>query len=327
MKRLLILPHFGGFNNYFHLWLNSCRYNKGIEWLIITDTKIHYAIPDNVKVIYRTFESLKEEFQSKFDFKLCLKEPYKLCDFKPFYGYLFSEFIKGYDFWGYCDCDLIFGKIDDFLDRDMFRQYDKLLRAGHLSFIRNTKSINEVFRKYNTYKTTLASPAIYGYDESVDGYHLGFAGELKENGYRFYRKDELAADIDFRHFPFRIVTSPEEPCIFSFENGRVFRIERKDRKLIKTEMMYLHLQKRKMRVPDEIDASCYLICPNRFLNYDEDILEKDSFWQEISKEQEGYFDRKKERIENKKRDILRFLYEPEKIDSLLYRIKGTRGSK
>ena len=82
-----------------------------------------------------------------------------------------------------------------------------------------------------------------------------------------------------------------------------------------------------MKVPDEIDASCYLICPNRFLNYDEDILEKDCFWQEISKEQEGYFDRKKERIENKKRDILRFLYEPEKIDSLLYRIKGMRGLK
>lgn len=323
MKKLLILPYFGKFNNYMYLWLESCRYNKNIDWLLITDQKIEVSIPENVKVIYKTFEALREEFQSKFDFKLCLQRPYKLCDFKPFYGYLFKEYTTGYDFWGYCDCDLIFGKIDNFLKDDMFEKYDKLLRLGHLTFVRNTEEINELFKEYDTYKMTLSSPAIYGYDESVEGYHLGFAGELKENGYRFFQKDTWVADIDFRHFPFRVVSNPENLCVFSFENGSIFQIQRKKKKLIKKEMMYVHLQKRQMEVSSEIDSSRYFICPNKFLTYDESLLENDLFWKEVSEEQENYFDFKKERIQNTKRDILRFLHEPKKIDSLMYRLKGT----
>ena len=149
MKKILILPYFGKFNNYFNLWLDSCKYNNDIDWLIITDNHIN-QISNNIKVINKTFEDLKSYIQKKFNFKINLETPYKLCDYKPYYGYIFEEYIKGYDFWGYCDCDLIFGDINKFIIQDIFDKYDKIFRRGHLSFIRNNKYINTNFFKHDT---------------------------------------------------------------------------------------------------------------------------------------------------------------------------------
>lgn len=324
MKKVLILPYFGQFNNYFPLWLESAKNNKSIDFLIITDAKWNWGIPENFKIISISFEEFKNYVQDKFKEKVILKKPYKLCDLKPYYGYIFYEYIVEYDFWGYCDCDLVFGNIDTFLSEELFNTYDKLLRTGHLSFIRNKREINENFLSFDTYKTVLKSPAIYGYDESVFGFHNGFAGELISKGYSFFRNDELVADIDFRHFPFRVVSAPEKPCVFSYENGRIYRINKTENSFIKTEMIYIHLQKRKMNIPSKLNPNNYIIKPNEFCIYDEGLLLNDSFWDEVSKEKNNYYSKRKETIYNSKRDFMRFMYEPQKIESIRYRFLGRR---
>ena len=50
-KICFIIPYFGNFKNYFQLFLNSCRLNSDINWLIITDNKDEYDYPKNVKRI------------------------------------------------------------------------------------------------------------------------------------------------------------------------------------------------------------------------------------------------------------------------------------
>lgn len=139
---LLIIPFFGKFNNYFHLFLKSCEYNPSINWLIITDDDTPYNYPSNVKVRYMSFAELRQKIQSNFDFPISLPHPYKLCDYKPAYGYIFAEELKGFDFWGHCDNDLIFGDIRAFLTPDIFLKYDKILCKGHLSIFRNNEQMN-----------------------------------------------------------------------------------------------------------------------------------------------------------------------------------------
>lgn len=97
-KGVFIVPYFGKFNNYFQLFLNSCKFNKNYDWLFFTDDKTVYDYPDNVTVKYTSFEEIRSFIQSKFDFKISLNYPYKFCDLKPMYGYIFSEYIKEYDF-------------------------------------------------------------------------------------------------------------------------------------------------------------------------------------------------------------------------------------
>ena len=65
--------------------------------------------------------------QAKYDFSINLPSPYKLCDFKPAYGEIFNEFISSFDYWGYCDVDLIWGNIRKFLSNDLLdKEYDKI---------------------------------------------------------------------------------------------------------------------------------------------------------------------------------------------------------
>lgn len=59
-KICFIIPYFGNFKNYFQLFLNSCRLNSDINWLIITDNKDEYDYPKNVKRIELGFNDLRK---------------------------------------------------------------------------------------------------------------------------------------------------------------------------------------------------------------------------------------------------------------------------
>ena len=93
-------------------------------------------------------------FQSSADAR-----PYKVVDFKPLFAYLFPEEVRGYDWWGHADNDLVLGDIRHFLTQDLLSQYDVLspmsgqgngqgllFSWGPLMFYRNTEKINELFR-------------------------------------------------------------------------------------------------------------------------------------------------------------------------------------
>jgi len=57
-KIILILPYFGTFSNYFQLFLDSCKYNQDIDFLIVTDNQEKFEYPKNVQVKYMLFEDL-----------------------------------------------------------------------------------------------------------------------------------------------------------------------------------------------------------------------------------------------------------------------------
>ena len=146
MNRIaIILPYFGKLPDYFGLFLNSCKENPTIDWYLFTDDRRTYAFPSNVYVEYMSFSDLKSFFQEKFDFDICLNTPYKLCDYKPAYGYIFSDLIKDYDFWGYCDLDLLWGNIRKFLPDGEIIKYDKVGHLGHLALYQNAQEVNTIF--------------------------------------------------------------------------------------------------------------------------------------------------------------------------------------
>ena len=333
LKTLIFLPYFGKTPAYFDLWLHSCGYQKDFDWLILTDQSLSGPPPDNVKVIQCTLSELKQHFQQKTNLQLSLEKPYKLCDYKPFYGYFLSEHLTGYDYWGYCDCDLIFGDIRKYLTRQIQTGYDKCIRTGHFSVIRNSVDVNTVFMKYETYKIVLTSPVIYGYDEAIQGYHPGFAGELINAGFTFTDLLEPIADIDFRHFPFYENRHFGGPFIYLYEKGKLYRISYDKGMPVKEECMYIHLQKRHMHVEPGINPDHFIICPNRFVRYPETFQKQDclligeTLWTQSNQEKYGYYNRPKEHFMNVCRDLGRLFYEPKKIDSLLYRMKKGTDNK
>lgn len=259
------------------LFLKACEKNPSVNWIILTDDKENYNYPKNVKVIYTTLEKLKNKFQKMFDFKICLDSPYKLCDFKPTYGYVFQDLIKDYDYWGHCDLtDSIFGNIEHTLNKIIEKDYDKIGFLGHLTLYKNTKQVNErIFLNSNSNKALkeiLGVSNNLAFDET-NKYSINYI--YLDNGYKIKRIDELYADISTRSSSFRVSSWSDKlewkgllakRYIFEWDNGNLYKIYLHNGKIMKKEILYVHYQKRKMYIDIDVDnGDHYFIVPNRFI--------------------------------------------------------------
>lgn len=119
MKTCLFIPYFGKLPLWFDFFLKSCENNKEYDFYIYTDDTEELYTPDNV-IIKRT--SLKI-YSSYLLCNLGLEEytlSYsKLCDFRPFLYYIHNDIVKNYDYWGYCDLDLVFGDLSKFFAKHL----------------------------------------------------------------------------------------------------------------------------------------------------------------------------------------------------------------
>lgn len=277
MTLLFIIPYFGKLPNYFDLFLKSCEKNSDFNWLIITDDTTKYNYPSNMKVIYEDYNTLKNKIASKFDFEVNLERPHKLCDFKPAYGYIFSEYIKDYEFWGHCDLDCIFGDLKKYITRDILENYDKIFTLGHLTLYRNCDEINKAFMNKIDgklrYKEVFNDIRGFAFDEKRSG---SINDIFLESNYAIYQ-ESFCADIDPYQTNFRLSIYNFEndkynlentkKNLFYWNNGILKRMYEINGKLVSEEYAYIHLQKRRMKKSfyniNEIED--FLIVPNEFI--------------------------------------------------------------
>ncbi|MBB6624653.1 hypothetical protein H7E67_14530 [Clostridium gasigenes] len=273
MKIALICPYFGKMPNYFNYVLKSCEFNPDINWIIFTDDREKFNYPKNVKVIYMSFTKFRELIQSKFDFNIRLETPYKLCDYKPVYGFVIEEYLEGFDYWGHCDIDCIFGDLKSFLSEPLIKGYDKICYLGHLTIYKNNSENNQRFKltyEGKSYKDIFSEDKIYVFDEDL--HKLSMNTIYKEHNYDFYKKP-IFGDISCLYYDFRLYVY-DDNCeyrlekksnqIFKWENGKVFSIKYNEGILESNEFGYIHFQKRTMKVDhgDLHSVKEFIIKPN-----------------------------------------------------------------
>ena len=83
---------------------------------------------------------------------------------------VFSKHIKGYDFLGHCDIDLIFGDIRKFMNNKLLRKNEVISSrhdyvAGTFTLYKNTAKINSLFKISKDYKMVLTNEEHYCFDE------------------------------------------------------------------------------------------------------------------------------------------------------------------
>lgn len=250
----LVIPYFGHFPDYFSLWLKSVGENPSIDFLLLTDNELN-EVPQNVNLVHIEFKDLQVYIQNKFDFPIVLKEPYELCKYKPAYGHIFKEYLERYDFWGYCDMDLIFGDLRKFLSDDILKNYDKILSHGHLSLYRNCEEMNYLFTVKRKdciyYKDVFTTYKIWN---NFDEYPYGIARIAKQEHVKTY-EELIFADLDMFFFTFRKLASycenikdDSEDIIqyFNWVNGKLYNIVINETKKEISELAYVHFQKRSM---------------------------------------------------------------------------------
>lgn len=221
--------YFGPLPWYFNFFIHSCKFNKSIDFILICDTKLVGKLPANVKHVYYTLSDLNVIASKKLGIQTSIQNGYKFCDFKPAYGYLFSELVEGYAFWGQSDIDVIFGNLRGFLN-PLLGTYDYIsvrhdFPTGFFSVFRNVPLINEVFKQSIDYKKVLSDDRHYCFDECNNVHALMTLGksifEVKteiESFMHIVKRAEARNEIKL-HFDFICLEGITGRI--TFDNGRV----------------------------------------------------------------------------------------------------------
>ena len=168
----LLICYNGKLPWYFNYFVHSSKYNPSIDFIIITDdTSYNRPIPPNLKLVYKTLIEINEQAEMKLKLAVKITNGYKLCDFKPTYGILFSELLQGYDFWGHGDIDMVFGNIRDFITEEVLENNDVIsvrhdFLTGQFLLFRNNEKMNNLFSLSKDYEKVLGSEKHYCFDET-----------------------------------------------------------------------------------------------------------------------------------------------------------------
>lgn len=166
----LIIPFYGKWPVFFPLYLKSCGYNPQIDFLFLSDLRPPKKCPPNVKFIDMSLDEIKQRATQRLGFRINLMRPYKLCDLRPAFAYVFPEIIHGYQFWGHGDIDVIYGDILSFLTEEILNKYDVISNnkdyiSGSFALFRNIPVINKLFLDSSGYKKAFTSSRNMGFDE------------------------------------------------------------------------------------------------------------------------------------------------------------------
>ena len=270
-KIRLIIPYFGKLPKFFPYFLLTAKRNHKIDFLIYTDQKVdQFAIlnANNIEFVTLPFDELREKVQSKFDFKISLKTPYKLCDYKVAYGLIFEEELRGYDNWGFCDTDVLLGDIYHFLEEHSFfeNDYARYGLLGHLQIFKNSQEVNRIFMSGKdlnyrlNYKNVFTSEQNFIFDEEK-----GIQILFEKSGFE-QLQDKFFDDIDISHFSFREYGEDEPKRYYSWSQKHGLKsINLIDGQLVIKHPLYSHFQKRTIECPEfELIESFYVI-PNKLV--------------------------------------------------------------
>lgn len=153
MKKIcIIIPFFGDrFPVFFPFFLKTVEWNNTIDFLLFTDIPLTINLP-NLSIVSMNLDEFNTLASQQIGLNINIKSSYKLCDFKPTYGLVFEYYLTNYDFWGYCDIDLLLGNIRKFISDNILTDYEIISSrssylSGFFALYKNVKALTNLFYK------------------------------------------------------------------------------------------------------------------------------------------------------------------------------------
>ncbi|WP_374172914.1 DUF6625 family protein [Flavobacterium tructae] len=158
MNRICIIVFYFGEMPWYHsLFMESCMRNKSFDFLFLSDCFSSVKQYNNITEQPFTISEFNGLASNKLGFDVSVKNGLKMCDFRPAFGHLFSEYLKNYEFWGYSDTDIVLGNLGNFITDKILSNYDfisvrKEYPSGFFAVYRNENFINKLFCQSESYK-------------------------------------------------------------------------------------------------------------------------------------------------------------------------------
>lgn len=167
-----VIPYFGKWPFWMPFFLASCRANPSVDWLLFSDCGQIADCPPNVRIVDTGYADYCARVAKTLDIPFAPKNPYKLCDVKPAFGYIHAEELRAYDFWAFGDLDLVWGDLRAYFtaarlaQKDLFATHARRI-SGHCCLVRNTQDMREAFFLMRDWRRRMADPVHEALDEGA----------------------------------------------------------------------------------------------------------------------------------------------------------------
>jgi len=188
---VILIAYFGQWPIWINFFIETCRSNKDIDWIIFSDCGPIENSAQNVKVIDISFDNYKKLVAETLRINFNPPEPYKICDIRPAFGAIHNDLIKGYDFIGFGDLDVFYGQIRNFYDYEVLSNYSVLSShpervSGHFFLMRNMPRLIKAFERVPNWKDCFSKKEHIGFDEN----HFTIALlDMKGSRYLMWKKN------------------------------------------------------------------------------------------------------------------------------------------
>lgn len=216
IKKLFICPYFGQLPEWFDQWVANMELLKplGYDYLLVTNLKL---------------------FEQRVRDKLGIEPNIspgtgKLWDYRCAFGVLFEEEIKGYDFWGHTDFDVVYGNVDKWVTDDFLKDLDvhsnhSTYVCGHWTLYRNTELVNKLFYDSPSWQRMMTRPEAIGWIEEE------FSRTLENSGLRYKYTFWQGKDPDKYQdvtYDKGLFDGKEEIMLFHFNRHKIYPLKRYD---------------------------------------------------------------------------------------------------
>ena len=169
-KIAILIPYFGEWPQWMDFFIESCRANRTIDWILIGDSAPPANKAPNVRYVTTKFDQYRELLSERLKTKVRADDPYKLCDIRPALPFVHADLLRGYDFAGFGDLDVIYGDIRAFYGPELLDRYDLLSThpdrvSGHLCLMRNVPEMVSAYERAPGWKQAVGGAQHCGFDE------------------------------------------------------------------------------------------------------------------------------------------------------------------
>lgn len=169
---ILLVPYFGKWPVWFDFFLLTCNKNPDIDWVFFTDCEIPEKHPVNVKFISISFADYSALVSVRLGIDFEPDSPYKICDIKPALGHIHEDVVRGYDFWGVTDIDLVYGDLRKYFTKERLRSKDLYAThsrriSGHFFLVRNNEKMRFAYKKIKNWRIKFSDKKHYALDEGA----------------------------------------------------------------------------------------------------------------------------------------------------------------
>lgn len=226
-KACLIIPYYGKWPIYIQHYLTGCKLNPWLNILFITDLDPVSNSPTNVSYINRSFKQIEAKAAEVLSLdKLQIVNAYKLCDLRPLYAEIFKEEIVEYEYWGFGDCDLIYGNMLKFISDDFDKSIDVISfneqrNSGSFLLLKNTKKINELYLNLENYVELLKDDKSKCIDEVCYQWDETNKLNLSKSCLTYWIAHETENKSITSSYKNRIVEKVENADLIKYDNGQI----------------------------------------------------------------------------------------------------------